>query len=366
MKHLLQSKLAPRLLAVTLLGLTAGCSKPADKADAAPVVKAPPPPPVKVTQGAVVVQKMPQYLLLTGSIAADKQSEVAANVSGQIISTYVEIGQTVKAGQPIAVVDSKASSFSAAAAAAQLKSAETQLALANSECERSESLFKQGALAQADYDRAKAQCQGSVFQAQATKAQADLASKMAGDAIIRAPLSGVVGARYVNVGEYVQPPSKVASIYAVSPVRVSIAVPEQSVGKISQDQVVELTVGAYGDRPFPGKVKYISPALRAQTRDLMVDALVDNADGALKAGMFATVRIVTGEAEEKTVPASAIRAEGTVKRLFLAKDHAAVEMVVQTGVEKDGRVVVLDKDLPTNAQVVVQPPPELHDGSTLQ
>ena len=84
----------------------------------------------------------------------------------------------------------------------------------------------------------------------------------------------------MNVGEFVQPPSRVASIYTITPIRVSISVPEQSVGLVKEGQPVEVTVGAYQGRMFPGVVKYMSPTLRATTRDLLVEAVVENGDAA--------------------------------------------------------------------------------------
>ena len=106
-------------------------------------------PPIAVDTAKVEIRAMPRFLTLTGSIGAERQSEVAANVSGRIISTYVERGQPVKEGQTLAIVDSRAAGYSASAAAAQSKAAETQLAQAQEDCSRSERLYAQGALSKA-------------------------------------------------------------------------------------------------------------------------------------------------------------------------------------------------------------------------
>src|SRR6185295_14288566 len=112
-------------------------------------------------------------------------------------------------------------------------------------------------------------------------------------------------------------------------------------------------------------VKFVSPALRAGTRDLIIEAEASNHDGSLKPGMFATVLLGTGEEEQPTVPLEAIKSEGTIKRMFLARNGQAYEMVVPTGVEKDGRVAVLEP-LEAGQKVIVKPPPGLHDGTTIQ
>ncbi len=310
-------------------------------------------------------QRMPRFLTLTGSVLADQQSEVAANVSGRIAATFVERGQPVKAGQPIAVVDSKAAGFSAQAAAAQLQAAQTQVALAQQDCRRADTLFEKGSIPAAEHARMKAQCQAQLFQANAAQANANLASKLAGDTVIRAPIDGAVGERFVSVGEYVQPPTRVASLYAIDPVRVSISVPEIAVSQIHEGQTLEVEVAAWPGRRFPATVRYVSPALRPTTRDLVIEAVAANAGGALRPGMFATVKLLTGEEEQPTVPLTAIRTEGTVKRLFLARNGLAYEMVVRTGLARDGRIAVLEPLTPAD-RVVVRPPPGLADGAAIQ
>lgn len=352
-----------RLFPFAALLLVAGCKKP----EAAPPPTAKDPvalAPVKVKTAPIAHELMPRFLTLTGTVVADKQSEVAANVNGRITATYVEKGRPVKTGDVIAIVDSKAAGFSAEAAMAQSQAAETQVELAKQECARADTLFSQGAIAKSEHDRLKTQCSAQLFQANAARANANLAGKLAGDTVIRAPIDGVINDRYVNVGEYVNPPSRVASVYAMNPMRVSISVPEHAVGLIKEGQTLDMRVSAW-DRAFPATVKYVSPALRANTRDLIIEALVPNPDGALRSGMFATVLLLVGEEEQPTVPAEAIKAEGTTRRMFLARDGHAYELVVKTGVKKDGRVAVLEP-LTKEDKVIVDPPPGLRDGSLVQ
>lgn len=350
-----------RLISIAVLLLTSGCKK---SEGAATPVKAAAPPALKVQTAAVEHLQMPRYLTLTGSVLADRQSEVAANVAGRITATYVERGKTVKAGDVLAVVDSKAAGFSAEAANAQSQAAETQVVLARQECARADTLLSQGAIAKSEHDRLKSQCTSQLFQANAARANANLAGKLAGDTVIRAPIDGVVGERYVNVGEYVQPPTRVASVFAINPVRVSISVPEQAVGMVKEGQSLDVQVSAW-NRSFPAVVRFVSPALRPNTRDLIVEAVAANPDGALRPGMFATVLLLVGEEEQATVPESAIKTEGTVRRMYLARDGHAFELVVRTGVHKDGRVAVLEP-LTKEDKVIIDPPPGLRDGTLLQ
>jgi membrane fusion protein (multidrug efflux system) len=359
-----------RLVVLALLGLAAGCHGPSSDAHASPATPqssaASQAAPVQVSLAKVTVQPMPRYLTLTGSVTANHQSDVAANVSGRIVNTYVERGQKVKRGELLALVDSRTAGLSASAAAAQANAAQTQEALAQADCDRADKLYAKGVMTAADHDRAKAQCSAQVFQAKAAAANAALAQKLAGDTAIRAPFDGVVGERFVNVGEYVQPPTKVATLYSTDPVRVQVSVPEAAVAKVQKGQMLQVEVGAYGDRAFPARVEYVSPALRPATRDLIVEALADNPDGALKAGMFGVVQLQVGEETLPTVPKTALQVEGTVKRLFVAKDGHAVEKVVRTGVEKDGRVALLGEDLSAQDPVIDNPPAALEDGAAIR
>jgi len=295
---------------------------------------------------------------------AERESEVAANVAGRIVTTPVERGQAVKTGQILATVDSKNAGFSAAASAAQYSLAEAQSEQARLDCERSDSLFKSGAIAAAEHDRQMTQCKAQALQANAARAQAGLAARLAADTVIRAPFDGTVGERYVSVGEYVQPASKVASVYVFDPVRVSVSVPEAAIGRVKQSQSLEVHVAAYEGRPFPATVVYLSPALRPATRDLVIEARAPNADGALRPGMFATVELTTGEEDLPTVPADAIVSDGSTRRVFLAREGHAFELVVRTGVTREGRIALLEP-LDAQSKVIVKPPPGLRDGAAI-
>lgn len=353
-----------RTLSFLALSLAlAACSR-SEGTEAARAAAAPPPP-IQVETGAVEIRKMPKYLTLTGTVNADRQSEVAANVAGRIRSAPIERGQAVKQGQLLATVDPRAANFSAEAATAQMKAAESQQRLAQEDCQRAEALYRRGAMSRAEYDRSKMQCTAQGYSASAARATADLAAKQLGDTGIRAPFDGVIGERYVNAGEYVQPQSRVASVYRIDPVRIQISVPEAATPLIQKDQTLQVQVTAWGERAFPAVVRYVAPALRPQTRDLLVEAVAVNPDGTLRPGMFATVRLLVGEEDQPTVPAEAVKDEGTVKRIFLVRGEKAWEMVVRTGASRDGRVAILEP-LPAGQQVVVRPPPGLHDGAAVR
>ena len=321
--------------------------------------------PLEVTIAPVRVAQMPRFLVLTGSVVADRQSDVAANVSGRVTQTRVERGNPVAAGAVMVVVDARAAGLSTKAARAEARAAKRQAQASQVECERADTLLSKGAISQAEHDKLAAECAAQASQASAARANAALAATHEGETVIRAPIAGLVGERFVNVGEYVQPQTKVASLYSINPARVTISVPEPVVGLVRIGQQLQLEVSTWEGRTFPATVRLVSPALRPETRDRIIEAFAPNPEGLLLPGMFATVALRIGEERLPTVPLDAIRSEGNVRRLFLVRDGKAVERVVRTGVTFEGRIALLE-ELKDGEWVVLEPPSKLRDGAPVK
>lgn len=322
-------------------------------------------PPRAVTTAAVEERALPNELVLTGSLVANRQSDLAANAPGRVLATHVERGQKVSAGDIVVRLDARIAKFSAKAATAQSKLAKQQLELAGLECERADKLLASGSISRAEYDRTKTSCTTGQESLSAAQSSAALAAVQAGDSIIKAPFDGIVGERFVEIGEYVQPSTRVVSVYSVDPIRVAIAVPEVEVAQISQGQTVRFEVAALGDRTFEAEIKYVSPALRETTRDLLVEAVAPNKDALLHPGMFATVRITTGERKLPAVPETALVESDGRTLVWVVRDGRAVQQVVRPGPRADGFVGIL-AGLAVGDQVVLEPPPDLLDGTRVE
>lgn len=318
--------------------------------------------PVKVQTAAVVVQPMPQYLTLTGTLRSSQESDVAADASGKVTATFVERGQPVKRGDTLAILDARGAAITATAMNAQTQLARAQLEQAQKECERVTALFKTGAISQAEFDRTNSQCTTTQWSAAAAAAQQQNAQKIVGDSVIRAPFAGIVGERFVNVGQYVQPQTKVISLYSPDPLRLELTVPEANVAAIKPDMVVRYTVASFGEQPFEGAVKFISPNIRPATRDLVVEALCPNADGKLKPGMFAVANLAIGEEKLASVPKNSVLSADSVSRVFVVVEKRIQERIVQLAGEKDGLVGII-AGVKAGENVVVQPGPDVRDGA---
>ncbi|MEO6572530.1 MAG: efflux RND transporter periplasmic adaptor subunit, partial [Polyangiaceae bacterium] len=284
--------------------------------------------------------EVPETLRLTGSLKGDRETDLAANIAGRIVSTSVERGAEVKTGQVLAQVDVRAAALTASEANVQVENAQAQATQAQSDCARYEQLKKKGAITDLEYDKVAITCRTMPLNVEAASARARLAAQNVGDGTIRAPFAGIVTERYIELGEYVRSDSRVVTIVSVDPLRLVLLVPEADAGKVKQGAVVAFKVAAYPGRSFSGKVRFVSGAIRETTRDLAVEAIVENTDRALKPGMFADVELNVGTRKVPGVPKLATFDKNGTKHAFFVIDGKLQERVLSTGVEVNGFVSV--------------------------
>jgi RND family efflux transporter MFP subunit len=166
----------------------------------------------------------------------------------------------------------------------------------------------------------------------------------------------------VSVGDFVTRGTKVATVVRVSPLRVELTVPEQSIRLITPGQEVRLTVDAYPDRTFDARVRFVAPALRADQRALMVEAIAANEDAALKPGMFAAARIELPTTDPGVVvPSPAVQAVGGVSHVFVVRGDRVEQRMVTPGTVVGDRTEIL-KGLAAGEQVALGDLGALSDG----
>jgi RND family efflux transporter MFP subunit len=398
MNRLSVVRLFPAAALVAALS-SAACS-PERTSAAAP----PEPAPVAVRVAEVQSQSIDRFLRVTGSLAADEQADVAAETAGRVIATPVERGSHVTAGAVlvrVSATEADASLREAEANAAQLEArlglgagqafdplkvpdvlnAKASLDWAEADFGRIKSLLDQKVVSQAEYDQKLTQVQAARQQYQtaqngaqqsyrsleAARARVDLARKSAADTVVRAPFSGIVAERLVGTGDYVSRGMKVATVVRIDPVRVELTVPEQYLSQVKAGQPVRLSVDAYPGETFNAKVRFVSPALKADQRALTVEAVADNADGRLKPGLFATALLQhPAPAAAMLVPATAIEtAAGTSRVYTVTADHKVEERIVTLG-EKVGDRIEISSGVKPGERVVANPRGKLADGVRVQ
>lgn len=355
---------------------------------------------IAVTTTPVVQRNVARFTRVSGTLAAQEEAEVAAEVAGRVVATPIERGSRIRQGGTliqIADAEVAAQAREAEANAAQIEArlgiatgaafdvervpevanARASFELAQTEFERTKMLHERQLLSRSEFDQKQAQVESARRQYEVAKNGAEqqyqalmgararlvLARKAVADTTVRAPFDGLVGERLVSVGDYVTRGTKIASVLRVSPLRLELTVPAQYVGTVVVGSAVNLEVDAYPGESFVGQVRFVSPALRADTRSLVVEAIVDNLDGRLKPGLFATARI---EQAEKTpallIPASAVQRTATAYRVFVvAGDHVEERLI--TTAPADGDLVEATSGLTAGDRVVTTGIERLRDGT---
>jgi len=225
----------------------------------------------------VVEVSVPTTLRLAGSLKGEQESDLAANASGRVLSTAVERGAEVVPGQLLAKLDVRAAALSAAERARKPRTPGSKSSKVSESASATRSCAKRRRQRSRIRSRSRAMPHAAAL-AQAAGVRAQLAAQNVGDGTIRAPFAGVVTERYVEVGQYVRQDSRIVTLVSIDPLRLELAVPETNVAEVRQGAAVTFTVAAYPKRTFSGTVRFVSGALRAATRDLVVEALVPNPD----------------------------------------------------------------------------------------
>jgi membrane fusion protein, multidrug efflux system len=390
---------AGALLALGTSIFSTACSTQAESSDAnAKAVE-----PLAVATTPIESRSIDRYLRVTGSLAADAQAEVSAEIAGRVIETPVERGTRVAEGALLVRIspsETSAQLQEAEANAAQIEArlglvsgqpfdrikvpdvmnAKASLDLAEAEFNRMRSLVDQKVISQSEFDQRRTQleaarqgyqmAQNSADQSyrslEAARARVALAKKALADTAVRAPLTGLVVERVVAVGDYVTKGAKVATVVRIDPLRVELTVPEQHVAMIKVGQQVRLTVDAYPGEEFEATIRYVSPALRSDQRALTVEAVAANKDGRLKPGLFATALVRQPDAAPALlVPASAVETVAGTSRVYVVKDNKVQARIVTIGEKLDSQIELTSGVVKGDA-VATEPKGRLADGQTVK
>ncbi len=401
--------LVAMLASVALFAIACGGSKAnvRNEEDAAAPVA------VEVTTAPAINRELPRFFEATGSLAGDQQTDVAPSIAGKVVATGVDLGSYVKRGQMILRLDEVDLKLRVEQAQAQLdqakgalrqaeekvgirpgqkfdlyrvpevESARVAYELAEKNLRRAERLIESGDIARSFYDEQRArhdqlkeqhevalskarQDFAAVATARANVSNAEsqlgLAKRNLSYALVYSPIDGYVSERTADLGEYVSPTTKVATVVRINPLRIRIDIPEQAIPEVQLGQSVSVTTSAWPDQNFSGRIARISPNVTPASRTLTVEAEIENNSGALKPGQFATVRILAPRPVAAVlVPARAVRTESGVSRLFVVKDGHAQQRLVQLG-QTEGDLIEIRTGVAADEQVATSNVEQLADG----
>jgi membrane fusion protein (multidrug efflux system) len=354
------------LALLTTLPLGAGCRRSAAESQHEGSNKPEASAPIAVTQVPAQELKVPRTLTLSGSLIGSEEAKVAAGAAGKVISTHVERGAVVRKGAVLVRLDARSVGAQAQEAAAQVESLKAQQAQAQLDCKRTDQMFEKGAISKADYDRSRTQCETSKWSVSAAEARRSLTAEALRDTEIRAPFSGMVVERFVSAGEYVRPDSPVIELVDVDALRVELTVPEADVAQLKPGMTIDFHTASNDSGPaYHGKVRYVGPSVRKQTRDSVVEAAVENQGHDLRPGMFVTARLALGVQTLPAVPGSAVRAEGALRHVFTVQDGRLEDRLVQVADAQNGLVPIVS-GIKVGDKVVVDVTPDMRDGARVQ
>lgn len=358
--------------------------------------------PIPVTLVEAGQRQLQQALDVTGTLMADAQTDVGAEVEQRVVEVLVERGQVVREGAVLVRLDQtdalnqlrEAEAMEAQTRARlglengrgfdvkqtpEVRQARVSVERAEADYRRFAQLVEDGAISRsehdlrrADYLAAKEQLETvenqvrQLYQTlQAQRARVAMARKLLEDTVIRAPFAGLVAEKHVNVGRFMKKGDRVATVVRVDPLRVELTIPEAAVAAVRRGQKVTFSVQTHPDRRFEGTIAYVGPAVRADSRALVVEAIVPDPGGLLHPGLFATARIeLPATRPSLLVPATAVQNESGISKLFVARNERAELRIVQLGQELNGQVEIL-RGLAAGERVIARPVEGLADGAPI-
>ncbi|MEM7585715.1 MAG: efflux RND transporter periplasmic adaptor subunit [Acidobacteriota bacterium] len=335
------------LIALSLVALVAAPKLKSRGDVTAPAPSAEPKPALRVAVLDVAPQYLAERLSTTGTVRANEQVELVSEIAGKIENIVFREGSRVAAGQVLLEINDDALQ-------AELERTAFRVELAERRETQKKQLRDEGVISNEEYDLALNEL--NVLRSEQRLIEARLLKTK-----IRAPFAGVIGLRYVSLGSYLSPQTRIATLQDVDSVKIDFSVPERYASRMRPGG--EITFRVKGDeRAFTGTIYAIEPRVDTDTRSLRLRAESTNPERALLPGAFADVEIVVAEdAEALTVPAISVIPELGGKKVFVLEDGRAQPRTVETGIRTSERVQIT-RGLEPGERVIVSAIQQLRPG----
>ena len=322
-------------------------------------------PPATVSAMKADYQLWQPQLNAVGTLRAVRGVDVTTEVAGLVRSINFKSGDEVKAGQVLAQLNADSD-------IAQLHSLEAAAELAATVYERDKAQLAAEVISKAQVDTDAGDLKSK--RAQVAQQQAVVEKKT-----LRAPFSGKLGISTVNPGQYMNPADKLVTLQTIDPIYVDFYLPQQQLPQVAIGQTITLTTDTFKDVPFTGKINAINPKIDTNTRNVQVEATIPNPKRQLLPGMFATVRVNSGEENRYiTLPQTAITFNPYGDTVFVVKPSdkkedkdekgnprlLAQQVFVTTGPTRGDQVAIL-KGIEPGTEVVTSGQVKLKTGTPL-
>jgi membrane fusion protein (multidrug efflux system) len=291
-------------------------------------------------------------ILATGQVEALQSIELKPDVEGRLVEILVREGSPVGRGTPLFKIDD-------AELKAQVAQVTAERDLARQSLNRTRDLLEQKASSQAELERAEATMRSNEAQLELLKVRLDRT-------LVRAPFAGVMGRRFVSLGDYVTTDSRLAALQTVTPQRATFQVPERYADQLKLGQQVSFRVAALPGREFTGRVDFIDPIVQLPGRTILVKARVPNPRRELQSGMFIEARLATAVRPDAVViPEDAVLPIQGSNFVWVVTKGKATRRQVELGVRTPGFVEVKN-GVENLEQVVVGGQERLAEGAPVQ
>jgi membrane fusion protein (multidrug efflux system) len=319
------------------------------------------PPPEAVTTITAQSEEWPSTLEAIGTLAAVQGVTVSTDLPGTVDRIAFSSGQAVQEGQLLAQLDARQER-------SQLAAVEAQRDLARLNFSRMKGLLEQRVISQAEFDRAMTDQKHS--DAQLGEIQTTIQRKT-----IRAPFSGVLGIRQVNLGQYLAAGDAIVLLQSLNPIYVNFGVPQQDAGQIRAGRRVRITAEDAAGLTFDGRITAVDAVVDEATRNVQVQATLSNPGGRLRPGMFVQTEVVLGASRKViTLPAPAISYAPYGDSVFIVTDlkgpngesyRGVRQQFVKLGGSRGDQVAVVDGVSPGD-EVVTSGVFKLRNGAAVQ
>lgn len=290
-------------------------------------------------------QNIAHTLPISGSFNPVKWAYVKSQVAGEISEVLVREGATVKKDQIIARMDTRELQARVQERIGNLEASRAQQSMAEKNQSNNQELLNKNFISQNAFDSSQSnylQAKGAV---KASEAQLTLAKKSLSDAIIRAPIAGVIAERSVQAGEKVAIDVKLFTVMDLSKMELAASIPAAEISEVKLGQAVTFRVEGFNNRQFEGHIDRINPSTQSGSRSILIYAIFNNTDGALKGGMFGTGQITVSEMQSQlTIPIDAVYQEKDGAFVYLIDKDILKKQRVKLGVSNSstGQTQVLE------------------------
>ncbi|MBC7895925.1 MAG: efflux RND transporter periplasmic adaptor subunit [Cytophagaceae bacterium] len=283
----------------------------------------------------VVLEQVSSGPGISGTLAAEREATLRAEIGGAVLSTQVDQGSRVARGTVLARIDARTIEDQMLSARGGVTTATSSLNLAQRELERFTKLKEAGAIADREFESVKLNHDAAAAQLADAKARLTFAQKQVDDAQVRAPFNGIISARQVNAGDVVQPGGAMFTIIDPSSMRLEGSVPAAQLGVLRVGSPVTFKVSGYPDKAFTGRISRINPQADATTGQVRVVVSIPNERGGLVGGLFAEGRVAAEKKEGLTAPATAVDARGLRPAVLRLKGGRVERVDVEIGLRDE-------------------------------